>query len=438
MSAPSIAFTRFDSVSDTVGSRHDLAWDALCASIATAPPRAMKTDLPLVKLGVFGDRPNAKGGLRHEENLLAVSGVEGDYDLGQVTLAQAADRLTAAGVEAVLYTTPSHRPEAPRWRVLAPLSRPHEPQERRRLVAALNSALGGVLAGESFTLAQMFYVGQVAGAQFECRRVHGQPLDKVALPEVYPPTDRERPEGEPDAAVRAAAIAAVTDETMSDLGSALAALHVDRLRTYADGWSTVALALASLKGTPFEARAHALLHEASRRVPEKYDERAVDRAWGPMQPDRVSFLSIFKMASADGWQNPRAAVAVTPDAEGFVDVAAEQDTDAKPPRIVLTPITLEEAQSARIAPREILPGLLYADLRLRIAAGGVGKTTLLLHEAACLAMCRELYGRTPLLPVRTVIVTREDPREILVARLWKILAAMDASTSERADVLRNM
>jgi hypothetical protein len=63
--------------------------------------------------------------------------------------------------------------------------------------------------------------------------------------------------------------------------------------------------------------------------------------------------------------------------------------------INLAPLTLDELNRARLTPRCLVPGLLYADLRTRIASGGTGKTTLALYEAVVLALCRELWGRQP-------------------------------------------
>lgn len=104
-----------------------------------------KAALPLVKLATFGDARTDKGSLRHDANLLRVAGVEGDYDAGAVSPQDAAERLRQAGIAALIYTTPSHTAEAPRWRVLAPLARPVAPAEREALCGRLNGALGASL-----------------------------------------------------------------------------------------------------------------------------------------------------------------------------------------------------------------------------------------------------------------------------------------------------
>lgn len=122
-----------------------------------------KKALPLLKLGTFGDARTAGGALRHDANLLTVSGIEGDYDAGVVSPEEGAARLKAAGVAALIYTTPSHTTDKPRWRVLSPLSAPVTPAERDDLCARLNGALGGILAGESFARSQTYYYGGVGG-----------------------------------------------------------------------------------------------------------------------------------------------------------------------------------------------------------------------------------------------------------------------------------
>ena len=135
-----------------------------------------KAALPLVKLATFGDARTDKGSLRHDANLLRVSGVEGDYDTGAVSPQDAAERLRQAGIAAQIYTTPSHTAEVPRWRVLAPLARPVAPAEREALCARLNGALGGILAAESFTPSQSYYFGGLAERPPESFLVEGQPL----------------------------------------------------------------------------------------------------------------------------------------------------------------------------------------------------------------------------------------------------------------------
>lgn len=126
---------------------------------------ASKAELRWLKLATFGDIRTTKKSLRHNPNVLAINGVEGDYDGGRMSIGDAAKRLREAGVATLLYTSPSHRPDVPRWRVLCPTSRPLPPAEREQLIARVNGVLGGVLAGESFILSQSYYYGQAEIAE---------------------------------------------------------------------------------------------------------------------------------------------------------------------------------------------------------------------------------------------------------------------------------
>lgn len=76
------------------------------------------------------------------------------------------------------------------------------------------------------------------------------------------------------------------------------------------------------------------------------------------------------------------------------------------------------------SPTAIIANLIYADVGTIIAAGGTGKTTfglwLLIHIVLGIDFC----GRKVMTPGRVVLLTAEDSREILIARLHKIAAAM--------------
>ncbi len=170
-----LAFTWFDRKDAPAGKRGDTSWSALCKWIEGSSPTAdTKADLPLIKLATF------RGDYRSDASMETVHGVEGDYDGEIFTPETAAALLGAAGIEALIYTTPSHRPDKPRWRVLAPLSRVVGASDRHGLLARVNGALGGILASESFTPAQAYYVGStVDGAPVQTWRTKGRPIDAV-------------------------------------------------------------------------------------------------------------------------------------------------------------------------------------------------------------------------------------------------------------------
>lgn len=125
----------------------------------TAPSKAR---LPWLKLATFGDKRSDKNSLRHDANVLAVTGIEADYDGGKIPMDDAIARLEQQGVAATCYTSPSHTEDAPRWRVLCPLSAPMPPERRRQMLGRLNGLLGGIFSRESWTLSQAYYFGSVA------------------------------------------------------------------------------------------------------------------------------------------------------------------------------------------------------------------------------------------------------------------------------------
>jgi len=122
---------------------------------------ARKTGLPWLKLARFGQLRTDKGSLRHDANVITISGIEADYDGGAMTVDEACELLNQQGLAAVVYTSPSHTEDAPRWRVLCPLSEEMAPDRREKMVGRLNGLFHGIFSGESFTLSQSFYYGSV-------------------------------------------------------------------------------------------------------------------------------------------------------------------------------------------------------------------------------------------------------------------------------------
>jgi len=137
----------------------DLAEEIL---IEGAPTREA---LPWLKLATFGEVRSKKGkSLRTNENVLAISGVELDYDAGRLTFDEGVARMQAAGLRALIYTTPSYQKGVrEKWRVLCPTSVQLPPEVRFGLVAVLKGVIGGGIDDASFKLSQSFYYGRVNG-----------------------------------------------------------------------------------------------------------------------------------------------------------------------------------------------------------------------------------------------------------------------------------
>ncbi|MEO8753013.1 MAG: AAA family ATPase [Casimicrobiaceae bacterium] len=101
-------------------------------------------------------------------------------------------------------------------------------------------------------------------------------------------------------------------------------------------------------------------------------------------------------------------------------------------------ITTQEWATSALTPRTIVERYAYADVALLIAPGGTGKTTLVLWEAIHIVLGRPLYGRAITGPGPVAIVTAEDGRGLLVARLRLIAEGMRLATDEIAIVMRDV
>ena len=83
-----------------------------------------------------------------------------------------------------------------------------------------------------------------------------------------------------------------------------------------------------------------------------------------------------------------------------------------------------------LTPTCIIENLYFADVGVRVAPGGVGKTTLALYEAMCLALGYPIFGCLTRRPGVTCILTSEDRRPMLIQRLRKICEAGTLSAEQ--------
>lgn len=97
-------------------------------------------------------------------------------------------------------------------------------------------------------------------------------------------------------------------------------------------------------------------------------------------------------------------------------------------------ISEDEWSAARSAPDCIVENYLFADVALLIAPGSTGKTTLVLYEAVHIALGLPLYGLEVRKPGPVLILTAEDTREMLIARLRAISEAMWLNPAQRSIV----
>jgi hypothetical protein len=158
---PDVHATRAERRSMTPGELAKLVCDANVNTTSGEDIEAAKRKLPLLKLAVFGKASTGNGSLRHNANVISITGIEADYDAGVVPLEEAREKLDKAGIHGLVYTSPRYSPGKPRWRVLCPFSAELPPGDRDPMLARLNGVLGGILAPESFTLSQAYYYGSI-------------------------------------------------------------------------------------------------------------------------------------------------------------------------------------------------------------------------------------------------------------------------------------
>src|SRR5262249_36796846 len=156
--------TLFDDVyaRDLTGREMELEELAELVRTTTAPTKAR---LPLLKFARFGSARTAAPdhSLRHDQNVLTVSGLEADYDGEAMPFSEAVARLESADIAFFAHSTPSYAPGKPRWRLLVPHAKEVTAADRARLMNGLNGLLGGVLSRESWVLSQCFYYGGING-----------------------------------------------------------------------------------------------------------------------------------------------------------------------------------------------------------------------------------------------------------------------------------
>src|SRR5262249_14334458 len=92
-----ITVTFFKDKSASSKDCEDLTLPDLRDRIAKTPAKT-KSKLPWLKLAIFGDKPNKKGCLRYNANVLEVSGAEADYDSEQIAFDTAVATIEQAGI----------------------------------------------------------------------------------------------------------------------------------------------------------------------------------------------------------------------------------------------------------------------------------------------------------------------------------------------------
>ncbi|MGA0545636.1 AAA family ATPase [Brevundimonas sp. VNH65] len=350
---------------------------------------AIKRTLPLLKLATF----KAK---RSDDDLLTLDGVEGDYDgkRGLMTVAEAMERLAASRIAALIYTSPNHTEEAPRWRVIVPTSRPVSPAEHGDLVARLNGALGGILEPESFDRARGYFYGALSDrAAPTTYLIDGRPID---LAHELPRLDRRGlppGEAEPDDLLADLGMSGPADEDDDDLAALIpfdvdggirdALQHIpadDR-----DDWLRIGMALhhaAEGSEEGFE------VWSKWSRQSDKFNARDQRRTWDGFRLNRdasITIATVYDMAKAY-----RAAKAKPIEAPTRLTFLSPSECEAAPRRGYIV--------KGMLAPGDI--GCIFGQ-------PGAGKSLIAPHIGYAMAQGRAAFGmRTK--PGEVFYVAAED------------------------------
>lgn len=167
-------YTTFNGLHNPQGQQFTAQWSDICLMLQDAATYPDKASQPLIKLGTFD---NASRGAGH--SLATVSGVEIDYDAGEVTATSAAKLLRQAGIESVVCSTYTATPTCQKWRVFCPTSRELPAELRHYLVSALDGVLGNIAARESYTPKQTFFFGRNPATAYVFFHVKGAFVDVV-------------------------------------------------------------------------------------------------------------------------------------------------------------------------------------------------------------------------------------------------------------------
>ncbi len=418
-----IVMTRFSNTKNTNGILQETTWSGLNNTLSDPTESKDIYSLPLLKFSKLPNNSRRSGTV--PENMTAVIG---DYDDGQVSIDEAINRLTQAGISAFIYTTRRHRPEAPRWRVIAQLSSPVSCDEYANYLDVVNGALGGILAEESWETTRSYFYGKVAGVEYRFEQVLGLPIDIKMIDGVdWDPigTNRkasvQRNKKRPIPAIgndrefeRAITLNDITDSTMCELAFALDAIK-DRADPR-DTWIETFLAMQSLKGSKYENQARSMIEDWSKNYSTKWGEKEDDDAkWDREVARDITYLSIFHWADE---QDEKLGIKNTKESWRK---KAKQALEVKKSKLLgenVVPYSkfVDEMEPPHyIWHRVLQKGCLYA----LTAQWGHGKTALMITVAMHIATGKNLGGRA-IEKQRVLYLCGENPADV---RLRTIAAA---------------
>lgn len=399
-----IPFTVFESIHDKTAPVTEQTWAQIYDMLVSVDAHEVKNACPLIKMASFGDEPNPNGSgmMRHDGNVISVSGVECDYDVGDLEIEKACAMLERAGIKALLYSShssglvkPPKYTGGPRWRVVAPFSADLQPGQRAQMVARINGVLGGVLADESFKRAQSFYIGKRPGGDYKCMATFNDPdqgeyVDKLnALDAVAIYQRGHSPEDAPDTVysvnIQPGSLV-VAPEVYASLRSALGVIPAGGSN---EEWWRVLQGLSRLSNV-MEAKAIARDWSTSSSNPE-HTEHVFNKEWAALsrRKSAISYSTVFWIANQY-------------DPEWDKDLPVKPSTQTMWEQVDLSNLCLEPVDY-------LIDDFLARALMVFVGKPGMGKSTAMVAIAAVVAGF-EIPGSPLRSPVkgRKIVYITED------------------------------
>lgn len=147
----------------------------------------------------------------------------------------------------------------------------------------------------------------------------------------------------------------------------------------------------------------------------------------PAPAQRDWFDRVLQQA-AQPHSDKSAVVTIT---QSFINAIEQQAQQVQAEAFKLSgPISAHEWEHARSTQPAVIDKWFYEDVGVFVAPGGTGKTTLLLFQVIHLVLGLELFGYEVINPGTVIILTAEDSRETLVARLRYMCAQLQLSPAD--------
>uniref|UniRef100_UPI0037C1534F AAA family ATPase n=1 Tax=Flavobacterium sp. TaxID=239 RepID=UPI0037C1534F len=397
-SEPTICWTVLRDIQGKWIEEFDGSTDEFISSLETVKARDKKS-CPLITLVDFGDKKSASGSLRNNDNVIAIHGVIGDYDNGQVKMEEAQQMLSSAGIFSILYPTPSNAPEKPRWRVIAPTSTAMPTTEHRRLTERLNTILNGVLAKESFTLSQSYYFGDVGTNNYKVIKTEGTFIDKLE------PLQKLDAPKQIESIKQTGTDSFLTSSLIDDLRSALAHMPSDDRGLYI----RMGHALKTIGNSGRELWISWSAKSA------KFDPIQSQRDWESFNPTNTGYQSVFAEASRQGWINPLTSHSA---------VSGEYSLEFRDfESLRLDLLDIDNRDDAPL-PHIVDRWTPENEITLLGSHGGSGKSYVALNIAIHVALGMPFGGLTTK-QVNVIFYSAEDPAQVLRHRLRKLCSALN-------------